>query len=173
MEVFLLPVAANLDDNALPSLAYDISREFENKMKITVGTPIELDSEPEFQSVYHIHRNQWESTKLLYWFHKKFNPSTEAKVLAISDLDAYSNRVNFVLGEAAIYLPRIKQEFYGLKPNERLFYERMVKEAVHELGHTFGFSHCKNSLCVMHFSNSLHDTDIKERSFCTFCRNWL
>lgn len=52
MEVFLLPVAANLDDNALSSLAYDISREFENKMKITVGTAIELDSEPEFQSAY-------------------------------------------------------------------------------------------------------------------------
>ncbi|TLX91314.1 MAG: hypothetical protein E6K97_02920 [Thaumarchaeota archaeon] len=37
----------------------------------------------------------------------------------------------------------------------------MVKECVHELGHIFGFVHCPNIECVMYFSNSLSDTDIK------------
>lgn len=89
-----------------------------------------------------------------------------------------STGLNFVFGEAysdgkiaAIYLPRLKQEFYGLEPNEQLFYERIVKEAVHELGHTFGFAHCGNKLCVMHFSNSLAETDIKGRGFCKNCKN--
>jgi len=36
--------------------------------------------------------------------------------------------------------------------------QRVIKEAVHELGHAFGLTHCENSKCVMHFSNSLQDT---------------
>jgi archaemetzincin len=69
--------------------------------------------------------------------------------------------------------PRIKQEFYGFKSNEQLFYERLVKESVHELGHAFGLAHCNSISCVMHFSNSLHDTDVKKRSFCDSCnRKW-
>ena len=107
---------------------------------------------------------------------EKFNPATDTKILVIFDADAYSYGLNFVFGEAIgngaiaiIYLPRIKQEFYGLKPNEQLFYERLVKESVHELGHTIGLPHCHNTRCVMHFSNSLYDTDFKERSFCDRC----
>jgi predicted Zn-dependent protease len=42
---------------------------------------------------------------------------------------AYSDKLNFVFGEAhldgricAIYLSRLRQEFYGLKPDKSLFY---------------------------------------------------
>ncbi|MBV9667768.1 MAG: hypothetical protein JO327_06520, partial [Nitrososphaeraceae archaeon] len=41
---------------------------------------------------------------------------------------------------------------YVLKADEYLFYQRIVKEAVHELGHAFGMNHCRNTSCVMHFS---------------------
>jgi archaemetzincin len=102
------------------------------------------------------------------------------KILAICDFDAYSNGLNFVFGEAyidgrisAIYVPRLRQEFYGLKEEQYLFHERIVKEAVHELGHAFGLSHCGNTRCVMHFSNSLSDTDIKQKNFCYICKNSL
>jgi archaemetzincin len=71
---------------------------------------------------------------------------------------------------SAIYLPRLRQEFYGLKPDKSLFYQRIVKEAIHELGHAFGLKHCNNAMCVMYFSNSLPDTDIKQNSFCDICR---
>jgi archaemetzincin len=71
---------------------------------------------------------------------------------------------------SAIYLPRLRQEFYGLKPDEPLFHQRIIKEAVHELGHAFGLEHCNNQMCVMHFSNSLPDIDIKQNSFCDICR---
>ena len=44
--------------------------------------------------------------------------------------------------KALISLKRLRQEFYSLPRNENLFRERAVKEAVHELGHTYGLKHC-------------------------------
>jgi archaemetzincin len=85
--------------------------------------------------------------------------------------------LNFVFGEAyvngcvsAIYLPRLRQEFYGLKADELLFQQRIIKEAVHELGHAFGIRHCENKICVQHFSTS---TDIKAKNFCKRCKTCL
>ena len=80
----------------------------------------------------------------------------------------------YVFGRvSAIYLPRLRQEFYGLKTNNPLFHQRIIKEAVHELGHARGLNHCNKSTCVMYFSNSLIDTDIKEDNFCDSCRTRL
>jgi archaemetzincin len=181
VEIIVRPFLAELDNTTLNNLAKDISREFED-IKVTVATGnnsnlVHLKKETVFESSFDRHRNQWYSPKLLDWFFEKFTPNKDTKILFIVDVDAYSNGLNFVLGEAfhkgglgAIYLPRIKQEFYGLKPDSELFYKRMVKESVHELGHVFGFVHCQNPRCVMRFSNTLSDTDNKERSFCHSCR---
>jgi len=101
-------------------------------------------------------------------------------MLAICDLDAYSDQLNFVFGQAhldgsisAIYLSRLRQEFYGLNSDESLFCQRIVKEAVHELGHVFGLNHCRNTKCVMYFSNSLADTDVKTSQFCNICKGFI
>jgi archaemetzincin len=181
VEITVRPVLAKLDCRILNNLGNDISREFEN-IKVTVSrlnnsNLVRLKKDAAFQSSFDKDRNQWYSPKLLDLFFERFKPNKDTKILFILDVDAYSNGLNFVLGEAfhegrlgAIYLPRIKQEFYGLKPDNELLYERMIKEAVHELGHIFGFIHCPNMLCVMHFSNSLSDTDFKRRSFCSKCR---
>ena len=99
------------------------------------------------------------------------------RVVGITDVDLYVPRLNFVFGEADIVsgtaivsLCRLRQEYYGLAPDEALFLERATKEIVHEMGHTFGLGHCPNNKCVMHFSNSLADTDLKEAHFCNKCR---
>ena len=98
------------------------------------------------------------------------------RVLGVVDLDLYVPSLNFVFGEAdlenrvaIVSLRRLSQEFYGLSEDIDRFKERVLKEAVHELGHTYGLGHCSNPLCVMHFSNSLLDTDIKKASFCPQC----
>jgi len=182
VEIIVRPFLAELDYRTLNNLGNDISREFENiKVAAAAGADnsnlVQLNKDVAFQSSFDNQRNQWYSPKLLDWFFEKFRPKKDTKILFILDVDAYSNGLNFVLGEAshkgglgAIYLPRIKQEFYGLKPDNELFYQRMVKESVHELGHVFGFFHCQNLRCVMYFSNTLSDTDNKERSFCQSCR---
>ena len=98
-------------------------------------------------------------------------------VLGIIDADCYAPGLNFIFGEASLHardafiaLPRLRPSFYGLPEDVPLFQERVSKEAVHELGHTYGLTHCPNPKCVMHFSNSLHDTDVKGAAFCPRCQ---
>jgi len=86
--------------------------------------------------------------------------------------------LNFVFGEADVLariaiigLPRLRQEYYGLEPDQDLFLQRAAKEAIHEAGHTCGLGHCTDPQCIMHFSNSLGDTDVKTTRFCDACRN--
>jgi archaemetzincin len=97
------------------------------------------------------------------------------RILGIIDHDLYLPQLNFVFGIASerasvISITRLRQEFYGLVQNRTLFYQRVVTEAVHELGHTYGLAHCRNSDCVMFFSNTLADTDRKGPNFCPKCK---
>jgi archaemetzincin len=127
--------------------------------------------------LYDTRRKQWISDKILDWLLQNYNPDSDTKVLAICNFDAYSGDLNFVLGEAhlggrvaAIYIPRLRQELYVKKSDtNKLVEQRVIKEAVHELGHAFGLTHCEKSRCVMHFSNSLQDTDFKYYIFCEKC----
>ncbi|HEY9385677.1 MAG TPA: archaemetzincin family Zn-dependent metalloprotease [Nitrososphaeraceae archaeon] len=132
-------------------------------------------------NLYDKRKKQWISGRILDWLLQTNNPNSNTKVLAICDFDAYSDELNFVFGEAhlggrvaAIYLPRLREEFYVKKSDtNKLFEQRVIKEAVHELGHTFGLPHCENSKCVMHFSNSLQDTDFKDHKSCERCNKIL
>ena len=174
MQIILQPVLFQPDKDIISTLENTLSEEF--NASIVTASPIKEISNRLFDK----QRKQWKSNHILQWLLYMYKPSKSRKILAICDFDAYSGHLNFVFGEAyvegsisAIYLPRLRQEFYGLKPDESLFYQRIVKEAVHELGHGFGLNHCKNIKCVMHFSNSLSDTDIKSNHFCIVCKGLI
>lgn len=104
-------------------------------------------------------------------------PARGDRALGIADVDLYAPGLNFVFGladigdrRAVISLARLRPEFYGSPPDDTLFLQRAVKEAVHELGHTYGLGHCRDPRCIMFFSNTLHDTDLKGPDFCAACR---
>jgi archaemetzincin len=103
-------------------------------------------------------------------------PAAE-RVVGLTEVDCYASGLNFIFGqammggrEAFVALPRLRESFYGLPEDTILFRERVLKEVVHELGHTWGLSHCADPHCVMYFSNSLHDTDAKGKNFCLKCQ---
>lgn len=98
------------------------------------------------------------------------------KVLGIVDVDLCTPILTFVFGEAqlggkaaVISLCRLRQEFSGLPSNPQLLLKRAKKEALHELGHTFGLVHCRDPKCVMYFSNSVRNIDMKTENFCPGC----
>jgi archaemetzincin len=111
---------------------------------------------------------------------REFKREKSEKWLAICDVDLFAEGLNFVFGEAnleegisIISLSRLRQSFYGLPNDEKVFLERIKKEATHELGHLFYLGHCQNSNCVMYFSNSILDTDRKSKFFCEKCKKIL
>jgi archaemetzincin len=101
-------------------------------------------------------------------------------ILGVTGVDLTAPGLNFVFGladprtrRAIISLARLYPEFYGQPRDPRLFKERALKEAVHELGHLLGLGHCPDPACIMFFSNSLADTDRKGPGFCEPCRERL
>ncbi len=157
----------------------DIAHETIEKLRDRVGgilhSPVEIEAGfGDLADAYNPERKQYSSSKLLVALGKA---EREERVVGVADVDLYVPRLNFVFGEADVVsgtaivsLYRLWQEYYGLAPDDGLLLERAAKEVVHELGHTFGLVHCPNNKCVMHFSNSLADTDLKEAHFCSACR---
>ncbi len=141
---------------------------------VAVGEPVPLP-----QAAYNPHRRQYLGNLLLAELRAGSYP-TAGRVLGLTDADCYAQGLNFIFGqatmngrEAFVALPRLRMSFYGRPEDQELFYERTLKEAVHELGHTWGLSHCADPRCVMHFSNTLHDTDVKGSDYCPHCSGQL
>lgn len=153
-----------IEEELLSYLKLELEKRF--------SLPLEIIFEKEeIDYAYNPKRGQFNSSLILERL-KGIKKKGEL-ILAIVDKDLYSSGLNFVFGEAdmknkvcLIGLSRLRQEFYGLPSNQKLFFERALKEAVHELGHLFGFGHCGNPDCVMYFSNTLLDTDRKSPNFC-------
>ncbi|MBF8258342.1 MAG: peptidase, zinc-dependent [Actinobacteria bacterium] len=121
-------------------------------------------------------RNQYISTKILKEILKEV-PGNALKLLGITDKDLCIPILTYVFGEAQlggtagiVSLARLRQEFYGSRPDQSLLLERLRKECLHELGHTFGLIHCSSKDCVMYLSNTVVDVDTKGRTFCRACQ---
>jgi len=71
---------------------------------------------------------------------------------------------------AVVSTHRLRQEFYGLPSDPKLLSERLLKEAVHELGHTFALTHCADYRCVMAAAHAVEWIDVKKNHFCKDCR---
>jgi archaemetzincin len=120
-------------------------------------------------------RGQYHSTAILQKLER--TADLDARVLGVTACDLFVPVLTFVFGEAqldgncaVVSTARLKEEFYGLPGREELLRERLVKEAVHELGHTFGLRHCSDWQCVMSSSHSVERLDVKGAEFCPACR---
>lgn len=102
------------------------------------------------------------------------------RVLAVTGVDLFIPMLSFVFGQAQLdgrvallSLARLRQEFYGLPANRPLLLSRAAKEALHELGHSFGLAHCPIPSCAMSLSTNILQVDAKNSKYCPGCRALL
>jgi len=137
----------------------------------------QIDPLADPEEAYDSRRQQYHSTRILVLLERKIEQLEFARLLGVAGFDLYVPGMNFVFGEArcpgrvgVISTYRLKP----LSPNRSdLFEQRVVKEAVHEIGHMLGLRHCFDSLCVMHFSEKIIDTDRKHAEPCRNCQSRL
>jgi len=165
----LLPVG-EIDGRLLDSLGQALSREFSAQITIS-----EIHLDPEFS--FNGQRQQYYSTEILARMHSMHSPA-DWRFLGVASVDLFIPILTFVFGEAQLNNPcalvstfRLRQEFYGLPRDDALLEERLIKEGVHELGHTVGLVHCADYSCVMSSSHGVEWIDLKGTAFCRNCRS--
>jgi archaemetzincin len=101
----------------------------------------------------------------------------DSRVLGVTSCDLFCPVLQYVFGEAQlggraalVSIDRLRNEAYGLPPDDRRLGDRLKKEAVHELGHTYGLVHCRDAACVMYPSTYAEQIDFKSAVFCRACR---
>lgn len=158
----------------------EINREILEYLALTLSSTFSAPCRNDARSInpepfYHARRRQYHSSQILAEL-LSLNVSTDTKILGVCEVDLFIPIFTFVFGEAQVSGPaavmsahRLSQEFYGLPEDNKLFLGRCEKEATHELGHAFGLVHCPHYECVMHFSNSIEQVDIKQSAFCPTC----
>jgi archaemetzincin len=134
--------------------------------------PIELDPAP----AYHAERQQYHSSEILQRMQALVRPQ-DWRLLAVAGVDLYIPILKYVFGEAQMAGPcavvstyRLRQEFYGLDRDDALLNQRLLKESIHELGHTLDLRHCQDYRCVMASSHAVEWIDLRGSTLCDSCR---
>jgi len=103
------------------------------------------------------------------------SPAPGLRRIGVTDLDLFLPVFTHVFGYAPLQGPvaiasshRLRPELGGPAHRKQLC-GRLVKEILHELGHTLGLIHCSASWCVMSPSRSAEEIDLKDASYCEAC----
>lgn len=165
--LFLLPVGS-VDNVLLEHLQTELPTSMGVHCQIL---RYRLDPTP----AYHAERQQFHSSELLQRTMQLVRQN-DWRYLAVADVDLYIPILKYVFGEAQVGGPcavvstfRLRQEFYGLDRDDTLLQERLLKECVHELGHTLGLHHCEDYQCAMASSHAVEWIDLRSRSWCKAC----
>ncbi|MCP4716886.1 MAG: archaemetzincin family Zn-dependent metalloprotease [Deltaproteobacteria bacterium] len=169
--IYIIPIDTE-PESWLAPLETSIQNTFGLQTKCSsyaINLPAALDPE----------RRQYNSSQILLQLIDS-PPADASRIIGVAAVDLFIPILTFVFGEAqlggigaVISLHRLNNRFYGLPENRELLTERIVKEAVHELGHTFGLLHCSNPACVLTPSTYAEDIDQKSSELCPQCRQQL
>ncbi len=141
------------------------------------GLPVKrLECTIDLETTYDHARRQYNSSQILLQLIRAAPPDT-LKILGVVAVDLFIPILTYVFGEAQlggigalVSLHRLNSRLYGLPENDQLLRERMIKEAIHELGHTFGLLHCSKPGCALNASTYVEDIDQKSDRVCQDCR---
>jgi archaemetzincin len=141
-------------------------------------TPVEIAGCPyDLEEAYDPARVQYNSSRIVEALARhRCSREGEASVIGVTAEDLFIPILTFVFGEAqlggeygVVSYHRLLNASYGLPPDPALEEARLLKEALHELGHTFGLVHCRRQECVMRTSSAVDEIDIKGGDFCPEC----
>lgn len=131
------------------------------------------ESKPDFEPFLDEDRGQYDAVKIIQQIEKPDIPLT----LICTSVDLYIPIFTFVFGlaklngrVAIISSHRLENKYYGLPEDDEALSNRLLKEALHELGHLSGLRHCPQYDCVMTSSSTAEDIDVKSALFCSSCR---
>jgi archaemetzincin len=128
-------------------------------------------------AAYDAKRKQYDAGRLLsYLSGQPRTPRTH--LLAVTEADITSGDMSFLFGLANQPGSVAVMSLHRLRPHqtegrEALLRDRATKIGAHELGHTFGFGHCRDPRCVMSYSNSAAGVDETDTSLCARCASRL
>ncbi|MCF8232079.1 MAG: archaemetzincin family Zn-dependent metalloprotease [Bacteroidales bacterium] len=151
----------------------DVARAIEKEINAEVTTK---EGHLDLSKYYDVKRRQYNGDDLLKFVDNSY-PSNRGKTMGLFGVDLFIPILTHIFGQA--YLNgntgvvshfRLNNEYYGLKADRKLLLERFIKEVIHELGHTYGLTHCHVPTCVMRSSTYVEDLDEKSASFCDHCR---
>jgi archaemetzincin len=158
----------DMDTGFLEPIQIEIERIF--------GYPTEIHEIPlDLSFAFDPKRNQYHSTVILEIL-AELMPFNSLKIVAVTRVDLYIPILTYVFGEAQlggkaciISTHRLNEP---LCPTNGIntWQHRAVKEAIHELGHTFNLRHCPEKKCIMHYCRSLKDVDRKRNDMCRYCK---
>jgi len=165
-KILISPIG-NLDPELFKPISREISRIF--------GFPTEVVSLLEdVNFALDPARDQYHSTLILEKL-EKISPPGIVKMVGVTDVDLFIPILTYVYGEAQlggktciISIHRLNE---GVPPISSLntYRSRIVKEAIHELGHTFKLRHCPDHSCIMHYCRTVGDVDRKSDQLCRYC----
>ena len=155
-----------------PELLDRISAE----IKRIYAFPTEVQSLlDDLEFAFHANRKQYYSTPILEKLAQNA-PSGAIKVLALAQVDLFIPILTHVYGEAQlggtaciVSTIRLNEGHRSLNTQEP-YLSRIIKEAIHELGHTFKLRHCREHTCLMHYCRNEDDVDRKSDQLCRYCK---
>ena len=168
MRIDLVPIRLGLDREHVPAIAARLERTFD---------AVVCERSPWFdpESCYDASRGQYNSTHMLGALLGGASSGAD-RILALTAVDLFLPVLTWVFGEAQLDGPaavvstsRLHPEAYGLPADPDRVRARLLTEAVHELGHTFGLRHCLDPACAMRGSTYAEEIDLKTPSFCVAC----
>lgn len=99
-------------------------------------------------------------------------PGPGEVALCLTHLDLFLPAFTFVFGASWLGERRSVLSYVRLQPqplNTDVFHRRVLVEALHELGHGLGLSHCPLATCPMHQSFHPEAVDLKDTDYCPSC----
>ena len=156
---FALVKLGNIEGQVTDFLASTLEEHF--------GDPPQLVEVPPPQGAWNADREQFDASLLL----KELKDVPGERTLGLIDKDIFDGDFNFIFGmadedthhSAVVSIWRLRAD------SPDLFLDRVWKECLHELGHTFELDHCDTPRCLMRFSNTLAEVDEKSVALCPRC----